>query len=117
MGLFGIIGFGKKKKRITGLLDKKALIIDVRTTPEYHTGHIRESINIPLHTLDVRIKKIRKKNIPVCTCSRSGHRGGIAAKSLRHKGIDEVNGGSWKSLNKIVMTHKMSRDLIDEKKF
>ena len=117
MGLFGIIGFGKKKKRITGLLDKKALIIDVRTTPEYHTGHIRDSINIPLHTLDGRIKKIRKKNIPVCTCSRSGHQGGIAATSLRHKGIDAGNRGSCKSLNKIVMTHEMSRDLIDEKKF
>ncbi len=107
MGLFEVFGFGKKKKRLAGLLDRKALIIDVRTVPEYHAGHVPASINIPLHTLDSHIKKILKTKRPVITCCRTGRRSGIAATSLKRKGIDSENGGNWKSLNKLVLANKM----------
>lgn len=84
------------------LLQQGAQIIDVRTTGEYQSGHIRGSINIPLQTLNGNMKKI-KKDKPVITCCASGMRSAQAKSILKSNGFLEVyNGGGWMSLqNKI----------------
>lgn len=84
------------------LVKNGAQIIDVRTTIEFRSGHIKGSINIPLDTLHQQMSKI-KKNQPVITCCASGMRSGSAKQILLSNGYTEVyNGGGWAGLqNKI----------------
>jgi rhodanese-related sulfurtransferase len=75
-----------------------AQIIDVRTRGEFHGGHIKGSINIPLQNLTGQLSKI-KKDKPVITCCASGMRSSSAKSVLQSNGYQEVhNGGGWMSL-------------------
>jgi rhodanese-related sulfurtransferase len=84
------------------LIQKGAVIIDVRTPGEYKGGHVKNSINIPLNVLQSQLSKI-KKDKPVITCCASGMRSASAKSILKSNGYAEVyNGGSWMGLqNKI----------------
>lgn len=84
------------------LLANGATIVDVRSKGEYQSGHIKNSINIPLDTLQSQLSKI-KKDKPVITCCASGMRSAAAKSVLKSAGFTEVyNGGGWSSLqNKI----------------
>ena len=44
------------------LLDRGAVIVDVRTKGEYSSGHIRGSVNIPLDRLSDQMKNCRRTN-------------------------------------------------------
>ncbi|HEY4798051.1 MAG TPA: rhodanese-like domain-containing protein [Bacteroidia bacterium] len=85
-----------------GLLANGAVIVDVRTKGEYQGGHIKNSLNIPLDSLEKNISKL-KKDKPVITCCASGMRSASAKSILKANGFSEVhNGGGWASLqNKI----------------
>ena len=84
------------------LVQNGAAIIDVRSKGEYQAGHIKNSINIPLDSLQNQLSKIRKDK-PVITCCASGMRSASAKSMLKAAGYPEVyNGGGWMSLrNKI----------------
>jgi phage shock protein E len=83
-----------------GLLANGAVIVDVRTTGEYASGHLKRSINIPLNTLGTQISKL-KKDKAIITCCASGMRSASARSMLLSKGFNEVyNGGSWQRLKK-----------------
>jgi len=87
-------------KDYTELMKKGAQIVDVRTTGEYRSGHIRGSVNIPLGTLQRSLSKL-KKDKPVITCCASGMRSATAKSILRSNGfIEVVNGGGWMGLEK-----------------
>ncbi len=74
------------------------IIVDVRTTDEYKEGHIKDSINIPLHILQAQLSKL-DKNKTIITCCASGMRSAQAKKILEENGFKEVyNGGSWNNL-------------------
>ena len=75
-----------------------AVIIDVRTKPEYQAGHIQGSLNIPLDRITGEIEKIRELKKPVVTVCRSGARSGVARSILAANGIEAFNGGAWTSL-------------------
>lgn len=79
-----------------------ATIVDVRTKGEYESGHIKDSLNIPLDNLKNNLSKI-KKDKPVITCCASGMRSASGKNILKANGFNEVyNGGGWMSLqNKI----------------
>ena len=81
------------------LLDRGAVIVDVRTKGEYSSGHIRGSVNIPLDRLSDQMKKLQK-NKPVITCCASGMRSASAKGMLQSKGFEVVNGGAWHSLQR-----------------
>lgn len=84
------------------LVKNGAIIIDVRTPAEFSAGHIKGAINIPVDKIGNQIDNIKKYNKPVITCCRSGARSGVAASTLKTKGIEAYNGGPWDSLrNKI----------------
>jgi phage shock protein E len=87
---------------LSEILKSGAQIIDVRSKGEFQSGHIKGSVNIPLHNLHNQITKI-KKNKPIITCCASGMRSGSAKSILKSYGFAEVyNGGGWNSLqNKI----------------
>jgi phage shock protein E len=93
-----VLGLGPKVN-YKDLLKNGAQIIDVRTRGEYATGHIKNSINIPLNEISSSVKKI-KSNSPVITCCASGMRSSSAKSTLKSLGFKEVyNGGGWMSLN------------------
>ena len=96
-----LLGLGPKVD-YRDLLQKGAVIIDVRTPNEFRGGHIKTALNIPLNNLASQVSKI-KKDKPVITCCASGMRSASAKTFLKSNGFKEVyNGGSWMSLqNKI----------------
>ncbi len=98
MGLFSMFGGVGKQDAVKEMLAKGAMIIDVRTPDEYRSGHITNSVNIPLNLLLGKVNDLKRKNKPIITCCRSGARSGMAADQLKSAGIDVMNGGGWDSL-------------------
>jgi rhodanese-related sulfurtransferase len=100
MGIFSAL-FGKKESVDMGQLIKNgAIVIDVRTSGEYSTGHIKGSKNMPLDKLMSQISKV-KKDQAIITCCASGMRSASAKGMLKKAGYENVhNGGSWSSLRK-----------------
>jgi rhodanese-related sulfurtransferase len=91
--------FGKKVN-LQEVISNGAVILDVRTKAEYQSGHLRNSINIPVDNLQGNLKKI-DKNKPIITCCASGARSASATRILKSNGFEQVyNGGSWSGLRK-----------------
>jgi phage shock protein E len=91
--------FGKKVN-LQEVISNGAVILDVRTKGEYQSGHLRNSINIPVDNLPQNLKKLNK-NKPIITCCASGARSASARNILKSNGFEQVyNGGSWSSLKK-----------------
>ena len=99
MGLFDFLGLGSKTDNIQEFVSKGALIIDVRSPSEFAGGHIKNSKNIPLQTIENKINEIVKANKPIKVCCQSGMRSAQAASILKRNGIEVINGGGWQSLN------------------
>ena len=92
-----LLGMGPKLD-YKELMQNGATIVDVRTTSEYQTGHIKGSVNIPLDSLSSNLSKL-KKDKPVITCCASGMRSASAKSILKSNGFTDVyNGGGWSSL-------------------
>jgi len=82
------------------LVNDGAIILDVRTSAEFSTGHIKGSINIPVNALSKNLAKLKSKNKPIIACCASGMRSASAKGILQSNGFSNVyNGGSWHSLN------------------
>ena len=91
--------FGKKVN-LQEVISNGAVILDVRTKAEYQSGHLRNSINIPVDNLQQNLKKLNKDK-PIITCCASGARSASARSILKSNGFEKVyNGGSWNSLKK-----------------
>jgi len=87
-------------KLVPSLLTQGGQIIDVRTVDEFVLAHKEGSINIPLGSLENRIKELDNTK-PIILCCASGSRSGSAKNILIEKGFDNVhNAGTWKSLRK-----------------
>lgn len=77
------------------LLENGAILLDVRTKEEYKQGHINNSINIPLDSLNSSLSKLEKDAVIIAVC-QSGMRSSNAVSLLKKSGFSEVyNGGSW----------------------
>jgi rhodanese-related sulfurtransferase len=88
----------RSETEMKNLVKNGAQIIDVRTPIEYQSGHIRDSVNIPLQNLKQSLSKI-KKDRPIITCCASGMRSASAKSILKANGYREVyNGGGWHNL-------------------
>lgn len=91
-------GLFTPSKGVAELLQEGGVIVDVRSTGEYAGGHVKNSINIPLDSLQSNMSKLDKTK-PVITCCASGMRSGSAKRILKANGFTEVvNGGGWNSL-------------------
>ena len=95
-----LLGFGNSEE-IAELISNGAIIVDVRTPFEFKRGHMEGSVNIPLDNISKQIKMLKINRRPIITCCRSGHRSGIAQSTLRARGIEAYNGGSWGNVQKI----------------
>ena len=82
-----------------------ALILDVRENNEYSSGHIINSLHIPLSTLTTRLGDLEKyKAKTVIIACRSGNRSSQACTKLKKEGFEQVfnlSGGvmAWESAN------------------
>jgi rhodanese-related sulfurtransferase len=81
------------------LLEKGAVIVDVRSQGEFRGGHIQGSLNIPVDVLRQNLNQLKNKNQVIITCCASGMRSASAKSILKASGYTEVyNGGGWSSL-------------------
>jgi len=71
------------------LKDKEKQFIDVRTTGEYKTKHIKEFKNIPLNELKSKLVSLDKSKETFVIC-QSGMRSGKAATMLKKAGFADV---------------------------
>jgi phage shock protein E len=87
----------KRKKEIPSLIEKGAVIIDVRTNEEFKNGHNEKSQNIPLSHFEKEIHKL-DKNIPYILCCASGGRSSMAKNIMKKNHFKNVyNAGPWKN--------------------
>lgn len=88
------------KVSLDELVDKGAIILDVRSKAEFAGGHLTKSVNIPLDALKSRLDELDSSK-PVITCCASGIRSASAKSILKSSGFGEVkNGGGWTSLKR-----------------
>lgn len=74
---------------------KEAILLDVRTLPEFAEGHAEEAILIPIEDLSFFKDVIKDWQRPILTCSGTGVRSRKAVRKLRREGIPAFDGGSW----------------------
>ena len=92
------------------LMNKGALVIDVRGADAYGAGHIIDARHIPQAELSAQadsLKKYREK--PVIVCCESGVSSGAAAGVLKALGFTQVVNlrggiGAWKTENMPLVT-------------
>lgn len=85
----------------TGLaLAGKPVIIDVRTDAEYNSGHLQGALHMQHDKIGSLIaQQVPDKDTDILLYCRSGHRAGIAKKTLDSLGYTSVtNGGGLKDL-------------------
>lgn len=81
------------------------VVLDVRESSEYSTGHIRDAVHIPISKLVSRITELEKfKNKHILAYCRSGSRSNGACNTLSKQGFENVSnlaGGimGWSSAN------------------
>ena len=99
MGIFDVLfSSSKEAAYLKELYANGAIIVDVRTPEEFYSGHIQNSINIPLQSLSQEINSLQQKNKPVIAVCLSGGRSSMAVGILKKAGIESYNGGAWSSL-------------------
>ena len=67
------------------VLNKRAIIIDVRNKEAFEAEHIRNAVNIPFEKLETQYNKMPKEYILILYCERGGS-SMLAAKELFDRG-------------------------------
>lgn len=89
----------------TRMINKEnAVVLDIRGKKEFATGHIANSMNIPLADLDRRIGELNPhKQKPIVVVCNMGQTAGTACRKLRAAGFNPVrlSGGitEWRGQN------------------
>jgi len=85
------------------LIKQGALIIDVRSTEEYASGHLPYSLHIPYEQVEQQFAQLElRKDRSVVLYCRSGNRAGIAYKALEKIGYTALHNGG--GLNALLQT-------------
>jgi rhodanese-related sulfurtransferase len=88
------------------LNNRQPLLVDVRESSEYQSGHIPNAINIPLRTLAENLDKIPSDRPVVVYCT-TGYRSAMGVMTLHLLGYDNVQGfppsfAAWKSAGEAI---------------
>ena len=74
------------------LLSNNALVIDVRSSDEFATDHVKSAVNLPLEQIQRRIESIESDHSrPILVHCLSGTRSAMACRILRGLGYSEVH--------------------------
>jgi len=76
------------------LKNGQATLVDVRTYEEFEESSLPGAVNIPLHTIPVRVDEFKLMQKPVIVFCRSGARSGQAAMWLKKNGVEVHDGGA-----------------------
>jgi rhodanese-related sulfurtransferase len=90
------------------LENSQTVLIDVRETSEYQSGHIPSAINIPLRTLSQNLDQIPHDRPVILSCS-TGYRSAIGMTTLHLLGYKNVKGFpasfmGWKNAGEAIAT-------------
>lgn len=84
------------------LINDGAFLVDVRTSAEFNSDHVKGSVNIPVDAVGGQLSKFKNKKHIIVFC-RSGMRSRQAKSILEQNGFSNVvNGGSWDKVNQYV---------------
>ncbi len=72
---------------------KEATLVDVRSVEEFEDGTVQGAVNIPLHTIPVRVEEIKALHRPIIVFCRSGARSYQATTWLKQNGVEVIDGG------------------------
>jgi rhodanese-related sulfurtransferase len=87
------------------LLNQGALLVDVRTQPEFASGHIIDARHVPQEELAGAAESLKRyRDKVLITCCETGARSGAAARTLGTQGFTKVvnlRGGlqAWRAEN------------------
>lgn len=102
MGLFGIFSTKESVEKIQEYLDNGAVVLDVRTQPEWDEDHLDGSTHIVLNTIPNRVEEIKSLGKPIIAVCKSGGRSQSATDYLKQQGLDVINGGPWQNVAQIL---------------
>ena len=68
----------------------RPLVLDVRTSEEFATGHIPDAVSLPLDELRSRLEELPRER-PIVTYCEVGQRGYLATRILNQSGYSAVN--------------------------
>lgn len=103
MSFFDNLFASKEKINFKELVNKGALVIDVRSPAEFRSGHVKGSINIALEQIGFAIKSFQQAKKPLIMVCRSGTRSNMATGMLKKAGLEVYNGGAWDDLAKKIL--------------
>lgn len=102
MNLFQKLFSRKPTVDLKLIIDEGTFLVDVRTAGEFAEGHVKGSVNIPLHTVSTQLSKFENKKNIIVFC-RSGARSSQAKSILAKNGIiNVINGGTWHKVNEFL---------------
>ena len=96
----------------TSIANEESIILDVRTSQEFKSGHINQATNIDFYGTEFKEKlSLVNKNVPVYVYCRSGNRSGKTAAIMESLGFKEVYNliggiGAWTGNNFKVVKNK-----------
>ncbi len=102
MSLFGMFSNKDVTKKIEEYLQKGAIVLDVRTLPEWNEGHIKGSKHLVLNSIPENIESIKGFKKPIIAVCKSGGRSQSATDFLSQHGLDVINGGPWQNVAKYI---------------
>lgn len=73
------------------LVDKGALLVDVRTPEEFAQEHVLGARNVPVQELSARLTELGPKERPLVIYCRSGARSASAKQLLQNAGFKHVH--------------------------
>ena len=84
---YGNVDVGEARDLIAEKAD--LVILDVRTIPEFDSGHLEGAINIPVEELSQRLSELNQKDELLVYC-KTGNRSTTAVRILRENGYDRI---------------------------
>lgn len=103
MGLLNLFRKKDMTNEIQEYLNKGAVVLDVRTLPEWNEGHSEGAKHIVLTVVPLNVEEIKSWNKPVIAVCKSGGRSGQAMQFLQNHGIDVINGGPWQNVDQYLV--------------
>lgn len=80
------------------LIEKGAMVVDVRTPEEFAEGHLENAVNFPLSSLGQYVHDL-DKDAPLVLYCRSGRRSGAAYQYLVKQGFTNLhNAGGYEEM-------------------